>query len=149
MAVAHEFDPYNNDWVSRWNRAEIREPWIDMVRRLYSEGKLYPIRDIVESESFWEHVAGEEERIAYPEAGMFTAYLIEEYGLTKMKRIYGTLQYSDSLEAIQDQFMTTYGHPIDQLEADWLNTLGSEGLGTTSLNIEYHPVQLVPSNSWK
>jgi len=123
MAVAHEFDPYHDAWISRWNRADIREPWLDIVKQLHSDGKLYSLEDILESQSFWNNVEQEEERIAYPQAGMFTAYLIESYGLEKFKEVYSSLSYVDSLQVIRDRFISTYGIPLDTLEQDWLNVL--------------------------
>jgi len=124
MAVAHEFDPYNNDWISRWNRADIREPWLDIVKQLNAEGKLYSLEDILESQLFWNKVEEEvEERIAYPQAGMFTAYLIETYGLEKFKEVYSSLDYDDTFQVIRDQFISTYGISLETLEQDWLNVL--------------------------
>lgn len=123
MAVAHEFDPYNDDWISRWNRSAIFEPWLDIVKQLKSDGKLYALEDIVESESFWNNIEEEEERVAYPQAGMFTAYLIETYGLGKFKEVYSSLNYDDSLPLIEDQFISTYGISLDSLEQDWLKFL--------------------------
>ena len=123
MAVAHEYDPYNDDWVSRWNRAEIGEPWLDIVKQLNAEGKLYSLDDILESQSFWDNIEQEEERIAYTQAGMFTAYLIETYGLEKFKDVYSSLNYDDTLQVILDQFISTYGISLETIEQDWLNTL--------------------------
>jgi len=123
MAVAHEYDPYNDDWISRWNRAEIGEPWLDIVKQLNAEGKLYSIEDILESQSFWDNIEQEEERIAYTQAGMFTVYLIETYGLEKFKEVYSSLDYDDTLQVILDQFISTYGISLETLEQDWLDIL--------------------------
>ena len=43
MTVAHEFDPYNDVWISQWNRAEpYGEPHLEIARRLKAAGLLYP-----------------------------------------------------------------------------------------------------------
>ncbi len=120
MAVAHEFDPYNGDWISRWNRADIRESWLDIIIQLNSEGKLYSITDILESQSFWNNVEKEESRIAYPQAGMFIAFLIDKYGLEKTREIYMALEYDDTLETILAQFKTIFNRSIEQTEQEWL-----------------------------
>jgi hypothetical protein len=128
MAVAHEFDPYNDDWISRWNRADIREPWLDITKQLNSEGKLYSLSDILESQSFWNNMEKEEVRIAYPQAGMFITYLIEKYGLEKTRDIYMALGYDDSLETILAQFNTTFNITIQQAEQEWLIWLNNKNL---------------------
>jgi hypothetical protein len=120
MAVAHEYDPYNDDWISRWNRGDVREPWLDITKRLNSEGKLYPLAGILASQSFWYNVGNEVERIAYPQAGMFIKYLIEKYGIDKTREIYTALDYDDSLETIKAHFNTIFGVDIRKAEQDWL-----------------------------
>jgi hypothetical protein len=123
MAVAHEFDPYNDGWISRWNRAWIDEPFIDIVKKLKTEGKLSPLSGIMESQAFLSFRKNEGDLVAYPQAGVFIAYLIKTYGLEKFREVYSTLNYEDTLPVIQNQFATTYKVSLEKLEQDWLTSL--------------------------
>ena len=120
MVVAHEFDPYNNVWVSQWNRAELPdELYIDLVRRLHAQGALYPVEEIIESNAFNAATDSEAERIAYPQAGVWVMYLIETYGLESMKQIVRTMPYNAQLLDIRELFQSVYGISIVQAEEAW------------------------------
>ena len=119
IAVAHEYDPYNNSWISQWNREEVDEPYTDIVSQLHAEEKLYPLADIMESDAFHDYHSNEGERVAYPQAGVFTAYLIDTYGLDKFKEVFTTLDWEDSIDVIENHLELIYGKSLDELEQEW------------------------------
>lgn len=121
MPVAHEFDPYNNVWVSRWNRAEpYGEPHVEIARGLKAQGLLYPLNDILESVDFNRKTGGEVVRIAYEQAGAWVTYLIDTYGIERMKRIITAIPYEATRATIKEQFQRVYGIAIEQAEVEWL-----------------------------
>ena len=85
--------------------------------------KLYPIESILESRAFNQSVGTESVRIAYLQAGVFVSYLIETYGLARMKRILETLNYSASLDTVRDTFSDVYGIRVVEAEIAWLEWL--------------------------
>jgi len=121
MVVAHEFDPYNNVWVSQWNRADPPDdPYIEIVRSLRARGLLYPIESVLTSDAFNQNVATEPERIGYPQAGVFVSYLVQTYGLERMKQILRNVAYSASLDTIRGVFEDVYGITVAEAESAWL-----------------------------
>jgi len=119
MVVAHEFDPLNNNWVSQWNRRDLEEPAVysEMIKEYLEDDSLYPIVDILESDAF----NGVDARlIAYTEAGMFVSYLIETFGLDKMKEVFCSVVYDDSRDIIMAKFEEVFGVGIEEVEAAWL-----------------------------
>ncbi len=129
MPVAHEFDPYNDVWISQWNRAEpYLEPYLIRVRQAMEEGLLYPLESLLESVDFnqiAENDRLQQLRVAYDQSGVWVSYLIETYGLEKMKQIVAGLPYDASKETIQDLFFEIYGLSMAQAETDWLTWLAA------------------------
>jgi hypothetical protein len=121
MPVAHEFDPYNNVWVSQWNRAEpYREPHLEIARQLKAAGLLYPMESILESDDFNRQVDGETVTIAYEQAGAWVSYLVATYGIDRMKQIVASIPYEASKDAIRSRFQAVYGVSVEEAEAAWL-----------------------------
>jgi hypothetical protein len=54
MAVAHEIDPLNGDWVAKWNHWHGSGHYVyaESVLEHRSRGRLYPIETILESSEF-------------------------------------------------------------------------------------------------
>jgi len=126
MTVAHEFDPYNDVWFSQWNRAEpYPEPHLVLARRLKDEGLLYPIESILESADFNSQVEQETVRIAYEQAGAWVTYLVQTYGIDKMKQIVAGVPYGASRDLIRSRFEAIYGVSLAEAEAAWLEWLGA------------------------
>jgi len=124
MVVAHEFDPLNHDWVARQTRREPHYAHLERVLEYRTNGFLYPVESIMESAAF--NAAMESEALAgtglvsYSQAGMFVAFLIEKYGLEKMREVMVAVGYSDSLHTIRIHFQQLFGLSIQDAEAAWL-----------------------------
>jgi hypothetical protein len=121
MVVAHEFDPYNGVWYSQWNRAQpYPEPHLVLARRLKDQGLLYPIESILASTDFNERVGQETVTIGYEEAGAWVTYLIQTYGIEKMKQIVSSIPYDASKETVRSRIEAVYGLGLDEAEAAFL-----------------------------
>lgn len=125
MVVAHEFDPFNNVWVSQWNRMPLEEPYIysEMILDHRANNRLLSIEDLLVSQAFNDACITHGYRLVYDEAGMFVSYVIETYGLEKMKEVFCAVQYNDSLNTILTQFELVLGVSVQDAEAAWLDNL--------------------------
>lgn len=112
IAVGLSTDPYNGDFEGRWYGMSVHY-W---GKRFKDEGTLIPLNDLLESNDF----RGYEPGITYPESGSFVRFLIDTYGLSKMKSIFQTVNRGDSKDEIKQKFQSIYGFSIDQAEAAWL-----------------------------
>lgn len=116
MVVAHEFDPLNHDWVARQTRREPHYTHLERVLEYRANGDLYPIEAILESADFNNGIW----TFTYPQAGMFVTFLIEKYGLEKMREVMVAVGYGDSLDTIRFHFQQAFGVSVQDAEAAWL-----------------------------
>lgn len=127
IVIAHEFDPYNNVWISQWNRRKpYPEPHIKIVKKLKTRGVLYPMDSILESYDFDSKVSSETFKIGYEQAGAWVSYLVEKYGLGKMKKLIADISYYESKKEIKNKFAEIYGLSIADAETDWLAWLDTK-----------------------
>jgi len=126
MAVAHEFDPLNDDWVPRWSQWPGRGDYVyaEKVREHKAAGKLYPLEEILDSPSFLQ-VRLEERgtvnnRVLYDEAGMFVSYLIDRFGIDEMKQAICAITQDDARDTILREFKEVFGVSLQEAERDWL-----------------------------
>lgn len=112
IAVGLSTDPYNGDFEGKWWGVSVHY-W---GKRFKDEGTLIPLNDLLESNDFWRYEPG----ITYPESGSFVRFLIDTYGMDKMKSIFQVGNSGDSKEGIKQKFQSIYGFSIDQAETEWL-----------------------------
>lgn len=112
IAIALSTDPYNGDFEGRWYGTSVHY-W---GKRFKDEGTLIPLNDILESNDFRRYEPG----ITYPESGSFVRFLIDTYGVSKIKSIFQTVNLGDSKEEIKQKFQSIYGFSVDQAKAEWL-----------------------------
>ncbi len=112
IAVGLQTDPYNGDFEGRWWNASVHY-W---GKRFKDEGTLIPLNDMLESNDFWRYEPG----IIYPESGSFIRFMIDTYGINRMKLILQTISYGDSKDEIKQKFQSIYGLSLDQAETAWL-----------------------------
>jgi hypothetical protein len=53
-------------------------------------------------------------------AGSFVRYIIETYGLIKLKLAYQLEARTDQEKSVNDTWRTAFGKPLAQLERDWV-----------------------------
>jgi len=112
ITVGLSTDPYNGDFEGKWYGMSVHY-W---GKRFKDEGTLIPLNDLLESNDFRRYESG----ITYPESGSFVRYMIDTYGMSRMKSIFQTVNYGDSKDEIKQKFQSVYGISIDQAEAEWL-----------------------------
>jgi hypothetical protein len=118
IAVAMQIDPYNNDYTAREKGGE---PVHSAAGRLFLEGRLYPLEDILSSQSFLE----KDFTVTYIQGGSFVGFLMDFYGIEMLKTLFRTLNYSDSTETVKSLFLGVYEKSIVEMEAEWLGFLSS------------------------
>ena len=115
MATAHIVDPFNNDFVPRSNSAPGSEPLADAAARLYASGQLVPVETLLTGPAWGKAPSW----ISYPEAGSFVRYLVDAYGLERMKEVFRTIPYADPPEVILTKFEGIYGMSLQAAESEW------------------------------
>jgi hypothetical protein len=125
MSVAHEVDPLNNDWVARWQRwrGDGGYVYAEKVREHRAEGRLHRIAGILESHTFDLMRSLERgtvnNRVIYDQAGMFVSYLIDTFGIDKMKQAICSVARDDDLDTILSAFQAAFGLSVQQAEKAW------------------------------
>jgi hypothetical protein len=134
LAVANEFDPYNNDWVARYSRYtdDFYESYLSYVIGYRENDELFAVSDIMENEAWWTTFLeadgnSETKEILYYQAGIFVTYLFAEYGNEKVRELFSSLDREDDISSINNHFLETLGLELDQVEQDWLLWLDDQG----------------------
>lgn len=115
MATAHTVDPYSNDFVPRSNSAPGSLPLTTAAAYLYSTGQLVPVATLLTLSGWAQTPSG----ISYVEAGSFVRYLVDVYGLDRVKEVFRSIPYSDSPDTIQAKFQGIYGISLQAAELEW------------------------------
>jgi len=133
MAVAHEIDPLNGNWVSgrsTWSWAG-GYLYADRVREHRAAGRLYPIEEILETRAFDQarrDARGTRDQwVLYDQAGMFVSYLIDTFGIEKMKQAICSVTQDDTRDTILQSFKAVFGISIQEVEQAWLAYLDESG----------------------
>jgi len=113
MATAHIVDPFNDDFVPRSHSSPGSEPLLTAAARFYSQGRLVPIESLLAG---WSQVPS---GLSYPEAGSFVRFLVDTYGLERMKEVFRTIRYNDPLDVVLAKFEGIYGMSLRAAEAEW------------------------------
>ena len=116
MAVAFQIDPAR-DQTPRWSGT----PLHDLVRQFRQQGRFRPLADLVETASFRNGDAN----VSYPESGSFMRWLIDRYGLERVRALYARAAGpSESAAGVRASFAAVCGVSLDELEAAWLAFIG-------------------------
>lgn len=110
IAVALDVNPYTGAEVGAFGG-----PVHFLCRDWLERGELYPIRDILHSDDF--RAGGWTD--TYPQAGSFVKFLIDEYGLSRMKSIFRAVDEYDSTQSIMSSFESIYGFSLEEAERRW------------------------------
>lgn len=125
MAVAHEFDPLENDWVPRWSHWPGRGEYVyaEKIREHRAAGKLHPIEELLDSRSFLKARHDERgtvnNRVVYDQAGMFVSYLIDTFGIDRMKQAICSVSDDDPRDTILQEFEKVFGVSVREAERAW------------------------------
>lgn len=112
LAVALATDPGLAVWNSRWNGTHVYEHTQLLIRT----NRLRPLASMLTTDDFIDT----DDWIGYGEAGSFTLYLIEQYGIGPMLSFVGMSSRSDSRARIEANLRAVWGKDLATLEAEWL-----------------------------
>lgn len=96
------------------------------AKELKQNKNLPDLKEIFTPQGFymhdWTSVVG---KIHYPVACSFTEYLIEKYGLKKLKDIFASLNVhnQNDISKVDTLFISVYKKNIDELQKEWVNSL--------------------------
>lgn len=119
LAVAHQATEIEGVFIPRWNGDDFHALCANALR----EGTLLSLDDVITSEAFATFPA----TTTYPLAGSFTRYLIDTYGIAKMKTYCAVSRFKDNGEATARKIESAYGTPLTTLWDAWHTFLRSYG----------------------
>jgi hypothetical protein len=111
IAVAHQIDPTGGDFTPRWSGIEPHD-WAKTFRR---DGRLAPLDRMLATADFRLLDAN----VTYPEAGSFVRFLLDTYGLDRLKQLVGGESMDDTADTVRRQFQAVYDRAIANVERDW------------------------------
>ena len=111
LAVAFQTNPVANDFVPRWSGTFVH----DLARSFRTDGRLVPVDQILQTSQF----RSQDLNVVYPEAGSFTRFLIDAYGLATFKNLYGQVTSNDVAATVAAKFASVYGKSVGELETEW------------------------------
>jgi hypothetical protein len=101
------------------------DPWPDIDKVVRGQGIRGPVKllNLVSLEGLWGGFPPQVATVAYLEGNSATAYLIDRYGMEKVREILGLLADGKPIAAaIQDRLFITY----DQFENRWIDELNDK-----------------------
>ena len=115
MAVAFQIDPAR-DLIPRWSGT----PLHDLTRQFRQQGRFVPLATLAETASW----RSQDSNVAYPESGSFMRWLIDEYGLDRIRGLYSRAAGPNETAAgVRETFAAVYGQSLDDLERAWIASL--------------------------
>lgn len=111
IAVAYQTNPARQDFVPKWSSVPVHQRALDFRRA----GTLIPLAQLLRTSDFRTF----DPNITYPESGSFVRYVIDVYGLDRMKHFFGSGTPTDSADTVRRIFQTTYGRPLESVELEW------------------------------
>lgn len=116
LAVAFQIDPAR-DLVPRWSGT----PLHDLTRQFRQQARFVPLSSLIETASW----RAQDPNVAYPESGSFMRWLIDEYGIDLLRRLYARAAGPNEMAAgVRGSFAAVYGQSFDELDRAWLAFLG-------------------------
>jgi hypothetical protein len=119
LAVAYQINAPAGETSPKWSGVLLD----DLARTFRQQGRLPSLVAIADNAAF----RAIDPNVAYPVSGSFVRYLIDTYGLSRMKQLYGATQPTDSGDRVATVFATVYGRTLADAERDWLARLTSPG----------------------
>jgi len=112
MAVAFQIDPAR-DLIPRWSGT----PLHDLARQFRQQGRFVPLTTLTETAS-WRN---QDPDVAYPESGSFMRWLIDAYGLDRVRALYARMAGPNETAAgVRAAFQAVYGQSLDELDQAWV-----------------------------
>jgi hypothetical protein len=116
LAVAFQTNPLDGDLESRFNGQQVHEATADYRQN----GLVPPLDQVVETRGFR---AINDSTRSYRIAGSFVRFLIDRFGIDRVKEFFRISAASDRRDIIRQRFETAFGETLDGAEAGWLASL--------------------------
>lgn len=116
VAVAHQAG-YNQylTFVPGWNGKNF-----DTISQTFKKAnRLPPVDSLLTSRDFWKHDAD----VVYPVSGSFVNYLIDAYGIEKVKSFIARTNYNDDKAKTSANFSLVFKAPAEEIWNAWLHYL--------------------------
>ena len=111
IAVAHQTDPHRGDLTPRWSG----QPIHTIARNADAAGTIPSLGSLLTSPGFFNF----DSNLMYPVAGSFVRYLIDVYGLARMKSFLTGASFDDAATRTTTRFQAAYGKSLDAAWAEW------------------------------
>jgi hypothetical protein len=112
VAVAFQIDPAR-DLIPRWSGTPLHE----LTRQFRQQGRFVQLAGLVETASW----RSQDPNVAYPESGSFMRWLIDEYGLDRLRALYTRVAGpGETGSGVRSAFAAVYGQSLDELERAWV-----------------------------
>jgi hypothetical protein len=112
LAVAFQIDPAR-DLTPRWSGT----PLHDLMRSFRQQNRAVPLARLVETASW----RAEDPNVTYPESGSFMRWLIDTYGLDRVRGLYARAAGPNEAAAgVRASCAAVYGRSLEDLEQEWL-----------------------------
>ena len=118
IAVAMETDPANNDLVPRWSGTPLHA----LAKGFMQANRLSFVQDICDTDSFRKL----DDSVSYPAAGSFVEFLIERYGMTRVKNFFTSSTRDDSRTTIHTKFQQAFGISVADADQAWRSFLATQ-----------------------
>jgi hypothetical protein len=119
IAVAYQVDPSANDYIAREKDGT---PVHIVAKNLKTAARLIPFTTCVTSAGW----SSSDYTVTYDEAGSFVRYMIDMYGIAKMKQVFTSIRDSDSVATVSTKLQAIYGCTLSQAETEWLGFLDAQ-----------------------
>ncbi|HET9372287.1 MAG TPA: hypothetical protein VFO19_18625 [Vicinamibacterales bacterium] len=116
LAVAFQTNPRDNDLESRFNGQQVHEATAD-YRRL---NLVPPLDQIVETNGF-RRIS--DSTMSYRIAGSFARFLIDRFGIDRVKEFFRISGSRDNGTQIRQRFQEAFAQTLEAAEAEWLASL--------------------------
>lgn len=112
IAVAHQSYFYSYpDFTPGWNGEDFNQ----IAKDHYQSGNLPSLDELLGVYTYWDYSSG----ITYPVSGSFVRYLIDNYGIEKMKSLISISDFHDTKEKIHGNFYEIYEFTIEDAWSEW------------------------------
>ena len=114
IAVAYSADYLKfPNFIPLWNGQDFNQ----LSKGFDQNGEIPPLDKLLGVYTFWDY----NPNLTYPISGSFVHYLIDTYGLVKMKAFIRLSGFEDSKENIRNDFFSIYSLTIDNAWITWIN----------------------------
>lgn len=114
IAVAHQADYFKYPkFLPGWNGQNLNR----LTKKYKQNGQIPSLDKLLGTYTFGDYSP----EITYPISGSFVSYIIDNYGIAKMKEFIGISKFEDSRGKISNDFIRIYGLAIESVWNEWGN----------------------------